>query len=163
MQKIKISGSALFLISLLLLPLQSVLAEPVEFEVETADGSLSAKELRGSVVYIDFWASWCAPCRESFPWMNEMHHRYKDKGLKIIAISLDKDRALSDEFLSDLPADFMIGFDPDGELARQFKLIGMPSAYILDRDGELVKKHVGFRNSKREEYEQSIKDILSSQ
>jgi len=136
-------------------------ADAVNFSVETTEGLLSIDQLRGQVVYIDFWASWCAPCRESFPWMNEMHHRYSDQGLRILAVGIDKTRELSDQFLETLPADFLIGFDHEGNLAQQFKLVGMPSAYILDRDGVLVKTHIGFRQSKTAEYEASIREILN--
>lgn len=159
-------ASGLLIVLAVIAPLSSCWAdeknaEAVEFTVETDDGELSIAELRGDVVYIDFWASWCAPCRQSFPWMNEMHHRYKDQGLKILAIGIDRTRDLSDQFLASLPADFLIGFDHEGKLAEQFKLIGMPTAYLLDRNGVLVKEHVGFRKSKTAEYEASIRALLA--
>lgn len=161
---VKIAGGLLLVLAVVV-PLSSCWAEDknaaaVDFSVETDDGQLSIEALRGDVVYIDFWASWCAPCRQSFPWMNEMHHRYKDQGLTILAIGIDKTRDLSDQFLASLPADFLIGFDHQGKLAEQFKLIGMPTAYLLDRNGVLVKEHVGFRKSKTRDYEASIRELL---
>lgn len=148
------------LLLLTLCAMQPVNAEPIEFEVDTAEGKLNTEALRGEVVYIDFWASWCAPCRKSFPWMNAMHQKYADKGLRIIAINLDKDRALSDQFLGEVPAEFTIGFDPDATLAEQFGLVGMPSAFVLNRQGEIIDKHVGFRQGNIDEYEHSIIQAL---
>lgn len=130
------------------------------FSIKTDAGELTSKALQGKLVYIDFWASWCAPCRESFPWMNDMQKKYGDDGLLIIAVTLDKERKYSDQFLAEVPADFIIGYDPDGKLADQFKVIGMPMAYMIDRRGALVETHVGFRRSKREEYELAIKNHL---
>jgi len=66
----------------------------VEFEVETADGRFFSAAHKDKVVYLDFWATWCAPCRASFPWMNEMRDKYQDQGLQIVAVSIDADQAL---------------------------------------------------------------------
>lgn len=140
--------------------LGAVNATPVTFTVETADGSVDAESLRGQVVLVDFWASWCTPCRKSFPWMNEMKARYGDDGLTIIAINLDKDRALAEQFLADLSADFTIGYDPEAILAKQFDVIGMPSAYLIGRDGEVLSSHVGFRTGHVEDYENAIREAL---
>ncbi|HVJ30434.1 MAG TPA: TlpA disulfide reductase family protein, partial [Gammaproteobacteria bacterium] len=74
--------------------------------------------VEGRVVWVDFWASWCVPCRRSFPWLNSMHRKYGADGLQIIAVNLDKDRALADKFLAEVPAEFALRFDPAGELAK---------------------------------------------
>jgi len=130
------------------------------FVINTAEGVLTSDELKGQLVYLDFWASWCAPCRESFPWMNEMQAKYVDQGLRIVAVSLDKNRRFSEEFLAEIPADFIIGYDPQGKLANQFGVVGMPMAFIIDREGLLVEKHVGFRRENRESYEESLREHL---
>ncbi|MBX2882566.1 MAG: TlpA family protein disulfide reductase [Granulosicoccus sp.] len=134
--------------------------ELAPFSITTDGGEISSESLKGKLVYVDFWASWCAPCRESFPWMNEMQAKYADQGFKVIAVTLDKERKFSDQFLAEVPADFTIGYDPEGLLADQFKVIGMPMAYMIDRRGKLVGTHVGFRKSKREEFESAIKEHL---
>lgn len=139
-----------------------VQADTVNFSVASDEGELSIEQFLGKVVYLDFWASWCAPCRESFPWMNEMQAKYKDQGLVILAVSLDKSKEVSEKFLEDVPADFLIAYDPEGNLANQMKLVGMPTAYVIDRSGKLVESHIGFRNGKRAEYEKSIKSVLNS-
>lgn len=116
----------------------------------------------GKVVWVDFWASWCVPCRRSFPWLNSMHRKYGDQGFEIIAINLDKDRALADGFLADVPAEFGVRFDPAGNLAKQFKVQSMPSSYLLDADGKVLASHYGFRTADAAEYEQAIQSALAA-
>ena len=107
----------------------------------------------GKVVIVDFWASWCVPCRRSFPWMNEMVAKYADQGLVVIAVNLDKEREAADAFLSEVPAEFEIRFDPDASLAEEFGVEAMPNSFVFGRDGELVARHLGFKVKKQDEYE----------
>ena len=114
-------------------------------EFKTANNVIKLGDLKGKVVYIDFWASWCKPCRKSFPWMNDLHSRYSKDGLTIIAVNLDTDKELVNKFLQKYPADFTIAYDPEGKLAKQFEVKGMPSSYIISRHGKKVFSHVGYR------------------
>ncbi len=132
------------------------------FNVPTDAGDIKLEELRGQVVYVDFWASWCAPCRKSFPWLNEMQAKYGDQGLTIIGINVDKDRKLAENFLKKNPAKFKMVFDPDGELASKYKLVGMPSAYLIDKTGKIQHSHIGFRASKKQSYEDSIQHLINN-
>ena len=123
-------------------------------------GGLDLDQYRNQVVYLDFWASWCIPCKKSFPWMNEMHRKYKDQGLKIIAVNVDENPADADKFLADTPAEFTILRDPDGALAEHYKLIGMPTSLLFDTEGKLVSRHAGFKKSKTKSYEAELKQLL---
>jgi thiol-disulfide isomerase/thioredoxin len=114
------------------------------------------------VVWVDFWASWCSPCRRSFPWMNAMHRKYADQGLRIVAVNVDKERALADEFLAGTPAEFAVHYDPPGALAARFGVQAMPSSFVLDRDGNVIASHFGFKLANREEYEQTIQAALAA-
>jgi len=143
---------------LMLVGLASVQAET--FKVTTADGVFDSTQYQGKVIYMDFWASWCTPCRKSFPWMNEMQARYADDGLVIIAVNLDKEPALVEAFLESTPADFLIGLDPEAALAEQFSILGMPSVRVFARDGSLQIEHVGFREKDKAAYEAGIKQLL---
>jgi thiol-disulfide isomerase/thioredoxin len=115
---------------------------------------------RGRVVIVDFWASWCKPCRQSIPWLNAMRERYGANGLTIIGVNVDAARADADRFLRDVPIDFEIVFDPKGDLAKQFKVQGMPSSYLFDRAGKLVDTHLGFRDAKKDENEAALRNLL---
>lgn len=117
---------------------------------------------KGDVIYLDFWASWCIPCRKSFPWMNEIQTKYATKGFTVIAVNLDVEKSLADEFLLDVPANFPVIFDPSGDSARKLKLKGMPSSFLIDRDGKFVKRHNGFFSDKKPLYETEIEELLTS-
>ena len=124
------------------------------------DGNVQLKNLKGKVVYLDFWASWCLPCKKSFPWMNEMKDRYSSQGFEILAVNLDKDRTLADEFLKEMPANFLVAFDASGDSASTYKLKGMPGSYMIGRNGMLHASHIGFREKDKDKLEQLIKDML---
>lgn len=114
----------------------------------------------GKVVIVDFWASWCGPCRRSFPWMNAMIEKYADDGLVIVAVNLDKDRAAADTFLAEIPARFEIEFDPEASIAQEYGVEAMPSSFVFGRDGELVARHLGFKIKKQDEYEAVLVELL---
>ncbi|HJR69377.1 MAG TPA: TlpA disulfide reductase family protein [Gammaproteobacteria bacterium] len=116
----------------------------------------------GRVIWVDFWASWCVPCRRSFPWLNAMHRQYGPEGLQIIAVNLDKERALADGFLAEIPADFSVLFDPAGKLAKAFVVQAMPSSYLLAADGTVLASHFGFKTADAPEYERAIEDALAA-
>lgn len=123
--------------------------------------SLDFADFDGKVVVVDFWASWCVPCRRSFPWLNSMHEAYKDQGLVIIGVNLDQERSEADAFLEEFPAKFRIHFDESKALAHQFDVVAMPSSYLLGRDGEIVERHYGFKVKKQDEYEAAILEALA--
>jgi thiol-disulfide isomerase/thioredoxin len=116
---------------------------------------------RGHVVIVDFWASWCKPCRQSIPWLNSMRERYGASGLTIIGVNVDAERADADRFLRDVPTEFEIVFDPKGDIAKQFKVQGMPSSYVFDRTGKMVDTHLGFRDAKKDEREAALRNLLN--
>jgi thiol-disulfide isomerase/thioredoxin len=119
--------------------------------------------VEGKVLWVDFWASWCVPCRRSFPWMNEMHRKYSEQGLQIVAVNLDMERALADGFLKEIPAEFAVRFDPDGKLAKQFDVQAMPSSFVLDGSGQVIAAHYGFKLADADEYEKQIQAALKGQ
>jgi cytochrome c biogenesis protein CcmG/thiol:disulfide interchange protein DsbE len=127
---------------------------------EPAPGAALLNGLKGKVVLLDFWASWCDPCRQSFPWMGEMQRRYAGSDLVVIAVNLDQDRKLADRFLAATPAGFRIEFDPGGALATEFGVTAMPMSFLIDRNGKVREHHRGFRNAVRAEREQSISKLL---
>jgi cytochrome c biogenesis protein CcmG, thiol:disulfide interchange protein DsbE len=117
----------------------------------------------GKVVLVDFWASWCEPCRHSFPWMNEMQKKYAHDRLVIVAVNVDNDRAAAERFLDENPTELEIRYDDDRLLARRFEVVAMPSSFLLDENGEVVERHLGFKVLKQDEYEAAIKAALGKE
>ncbi|MDH5499849.1 MAG: TlpA family protein disulfide reductase [Gammaproteobacteria bacterium] len=129
----------------------------------SAEPQFDLQAYRGKVVILDFWASWCVPCRRSFPWMNEMQRKYADAGLVVVGVNMDADPDDAQAFLRNYPADFRIVSDSGGDLASHFAVEAMPSSYVIDREGEIVARHLGFQVRKVDEYEERIKQVLFSE
>lgn len=123
--------------------------------------SVSLEAFKGKVVYLDFWASWCGPCRQSFPWMNKMQDKYGDKGLEIVAINLDEEKALAMAFLSENKATFNVLFDPAGVTPELYGVMGMPSSYLIDRNGKLLSSSIGFNLKGQATYEAKLVEGLA--
>jgi len=117
---------------------------------------------KGQFVYLDFWASWCGPCRASFPWMNTLQKDLKDKNLKIVSINLDAERDDADEFLKEFPADFEVIYDPKGKSAENYKLLGMPSSFFFDPNGKLLFSHIGFNHKDAPALSEKIKAAINA-
>jgi cytochrome c biogenesis protein CcmG/thiol:disulfide interchange protein DsbE len=134
-----------------------------DFELPTKAGSVvSLQSMRGHVVYVDFWASWCKPCRKSFPWMNTLQAKYRDKGLQIVAVNVDSDLEQVKPFLEKYPADFVVAYDADGKVASQYQVKGMPSSYLIDKQGNIHASHIGFREEDKVTVETQIKQLLQN-
>ncbi len=133
-------------------------------EIELTGASIAPKlsDLKGKVVYLDFWASWCGPCRQSFPWMNEMHKKYADKGLVIVGVNVDAKRPDADAFLAQTPAQFAMAFDSKGASAKRVGLKGMPTSLLIGADGKVIATHQGFREDERAELEAKLVAALAA-
>ena len=130
------------------------------FALAGKDGAVQLAQFRGKVVYVDFWASWCGPCRQSFPWMNEMQARYGAKGLQVIGVNLDAKAADAHQFLAENPAQFLIAFDAAGTTPRAYGIKGMPSSVLVGPDGTVLFEHAGFKAADRAELEKRIQGAL---
>ena len=132
------------------------------FALPTATGeTVALARLSGQAVYVDFWASWCAPCRRSFPWMNELHRRYTGRGLVIVAVNVDRKRADAERFLAQFPAEFGVVFDPAGASPAAYAVPGMPTSYLIDRRGTIVHVEPGFADDRRAALEARIASLLA--
>jgi cytochrome c biogenesis protein CcmG, thiol:disulfide interchange protein DsbE len=126
-----------------------------------AASSLDLTGFRGRVVYLDFWASWCGPCKQSFPWMEAMKSAYEAQGLEIITVNLDRQRDDADKFLKQFHPTFDVRFDSKGELAEFYKVRGMPSSVLIDRHGVTRFSHAGFRPIDGPIYEAQVRELLA--
>jgi cytochrome c biogenesis protein CcmG/thiol:disulfide interchange protein DsbE len=129
-------------------------------QIAAAEEPLDLSQYEGKVVVLDFWASWCVPCRRSFPWWNTMQAKYTDAGLVIIGVNLDNDAREAEKFLDEFPADFRIYTDADKSLAKEYGVQAMPTTFIIGRDGEIIAKHYGFKVKKQSDYEATLLDAL---
>ncbi len=131
------------------------------FSLPTASGeAVVLDRLRGKVVYVDFWASWCGPCKRSFPWMNAMHDKYGARGLAIVAINVDRKRADAERFLAQVPASFAVVYDAAGATPSAYAVRAMPSSYIVDASGRIVDVELGFRDDATAALEEKIRALL---
>jgi thiol-disulfide isomerase/thioredoxin len=122
---------------------------------------LDLNEYRGKVIYLDFWASWCAPCLESFPWMNEIQRAYGRAGLVVVAVNVDRDGALAQRFLTKQIPDFKIIYDPDGRIAKQYDLKDMPTSILIGHNGKIRYVHSGFYTDRKPLYLSHIRELLN--
>ncbi len=137
--------------------------EAPPFALPTAQGqTIALAQLRGQVVYVDFWASWCAPCRRSFPWMNEIKQRYGQQGVSVVAINVDEKRAEADRFLERYPATFTVVFDSTGATPSAYGAKAMPSSYLVDRDGRIAAVEYGFRETHAPALEAKIRALADA-
>jgi cytochrome c biogenesis protein CcmG/thiol:disulfide interchange protein DsbE len=118
-------------------------------------------QFRGRVVYLDFWASWCGPCKQSFPWMQTMRDTYDRQGLTVIAVNLDMSRVDAEKFLHQFNPTFDVRFDPKGELAESYQVHVMPSSVLIDRHGVTRFTHEGFRPVDGSIYEAQVQQLLA--
>lgn len=138
-------------------------ASPIALTAPPAGDTLDISEYRGKVVLLDFWASWCVPCRRSFPWLNTMHQKYAQDGLVIIGINVDQEPADAAKFLRAYPAQFEISYDTDGVLAKEYGVQAMPSSFVIGRDGQVKARHRGFKVKRQDEYEATIVATLQQE
>ncbi len=106
---------------------------------------VSLASLRGKVVYLDFWASWCGPCRVSFPQLDDLHEELSPRGFEVLAVSVDETREDALAFLRELPVGYPVAWDGGGVTPQAYDVLGMPTGYLIDRDGKVRLVHRGFR------------------
>lgn len=135
--------------------------EAPAFTLPARDGkTLNLADYKGKVVYLDFWASWCGPCRKSFAWMNEAQVKFGAQGLQIVGVNLDEKNEDAQNFLKDTPAKFAIAFDQTGKVPGNYGLKGMPTSYLIGRDGKVIAEHIGFKETDRAALEAKIQAAL---
>jgi cytochrome c biogenesis protein CcmG/thiol:disulfide interchange protein DsbE len=133
-------------------------APAVQLPQLQVDGSMALADFRGRIVYLDFWASWCPPCLVSMPIMNEMRNRLQAQGVpfEVVAVNVDSDPEDGIDFLLDKPVDFIVLSDPEGRSPADYKVVGMPTSFLVGADGVIVMRHQGFKRSDAQTIENEI-------
>ncbi|MFN8548394.1 MAG: TlpA disulfide reductase family protein [Candidatus Eisenbacteria bacterium] len=132
------------------------------FTLPIRDGSISLESFKGKVVYLDFWASWCEPCKKSFPWMTDLQSRFGPEGLVVVAVNLDKKRELADAFVEKNKPPFAVAYDPAGKTPEAYGVKVMPTSFLIAPDGTIAQTHAGFDPKKAEAVEAEIKALLAA-
>jgi thiol-disulfide isomerase/thioredoxin len=124
-------------------------------------GMLSLDELRGKVVFLDFWASWCAPCQKSMPQLEALRKEFPADRFVLIGVNVDRDTAAAKKLLGKHGVGYPSASDPEGGLPERFGLETMPTAYLIDADGVIRYVHRGFRDGDIETVRERIRALLA--
>lgn len=139
----------------------TVQAQPTfQLPVLGSQENLSLSELQGKVVYVDFWASWCTPCLQSFPALDRLYQRYKQQGLQVVAINLDENLTDAKAFLQRNPVSFPILVDREKTSPQAFKVAAMPTGFLLDQSGTVQWVHKGFKSGDEARLASQIEQLL---
>ena len=132
-----------------------------DFTLKSLGGeNLKLSEMAGNVVLINFWASWCGPCREEMPLLNALHNKYEPLGFTVWGVNVEENSANAQGFLNDFPVDFPILLDDTNKVSRQFKVIAMPTTVVVDRDGNMRYLHQGYKSGDEARYRKMVKKLV---
>jgi thiol-disulfide isomerase/thioredoxin len=122
--------------------------------------NLKLSEMTGNVVLINFWASWCGPCREEMPLLNALHNKYAPLGFTVLGVNVEEDLDGAMRFLKNVPVDFPILLDNTNKVSKQYKVVAMPTTVVVDRDGNMRYLHEGYKPGDEKKYRQMIKKLV---
>ena len=132
-----------------------------DFTLKSRNGeNIKLSELRGEVVMLNFWASWCAPCRQEMPLLEGLYKKYSDLGFTLLAVNVEEDSSKAEELLRDIPVTFPILYDNTNKVTKLYKVIAMPSTVIIDRDGKLRYLHRGYLPGYEEDYKRQVSELI---
>lgn len=131
------------------------------FQLPSQDvDAMTLEQFRGQVVLVNFWASWCAPCREEMPELQKMQNAYGGDGFQVVGINIDKERENALDFIRDHRIDFTVLFDPEHQVIARFDAKAMPCSYLLDRAGVIRRVFRGYSAAKRDAIENAIAELV---
>ncbi len=134
-----------------------------DFALKDVKGrAVSLSAIKAKAVLVSFWATWCPPCRAEMPALNRLYREYRDKGLEILAVSTDRKLEYVTDFLEKHPVDFPVLMDSDSRTSRQFGVFSMPTSFLLDRNGTVIKRYLGEEDWTSQEILNAIKSALGA-
>lgn len=125
-----------------------------------AGSSIDLDELRGQVVMINFWASWCGPCRQEFPILDQIYRKYRPMGFTLVAVNVESDRADAERFLAGTPVTFPVAWDADNKVSSAYGVSAMPTTLIVDRKGQVRWVHLAYKPGDEDEYLNQVRAML---
>jgi peroxiredoxin len=132
-----------------------------DFTLKSLGGkNLKLSEMAGNVVLINFWASWCGPCREEMPLLNDLHKKYEPLGFAVFGVNVEEDVKGATGFLQNFPVDFPVLLDSANQVSKQYKVIAMPTTVLVDRDGKVRYLHQGYKSGDEIKYQQMVKKLV---
>lgn len=132
-----------------------------DFTLKSASGAnLKLSEYRGEVVLINFWASWCGPCRQEMPALDELHSRYRLLGFTVLGVNVEEDSRKAREVLADLQVGFPVLFDDHSTVSRLYDIVAMPSTVLVDRNGNIRYLHKGYQPGLEDVYLQQVRELI---
>ena len=132
-----------------------------DFALKSDSGeNLRLSEFRGEVVMINFWASWCGPCRQEMPLLDELYAQYQPMGFTILGVNVEEDSSKAKQMLSDAPVNFPVLFDNDSEVSKLYNVVAMPSTVLVDRNGNVRYLHQGYKPGYEEAYQQQVRALI---
>ena len=132
-----------------------------DFTLKSRDGgNIKLSEQRGNIVLVNFWASWCGPCREELPAFEELYQEYQDMGVEILAVNVDDEAEKANVLLQDIEVSFPVLFDTAGDVSKLYDVNAMPTTVLVDRDGNVRLLHPGYRKGDEKKYEKAIKMLM---
>ena len=135
--------------------------EAPDFTLKGLDGTnLRLEEYRGKVVLINFWASWCGPCRQEMPLLDRLHHRYEDTGFAVLGINVEGERAPAQKIVDKTKVTFPVLIDENQKVSELYSLEAMPSTVVVDRDGVVRYIHRGYKPGDEAKYVEVVKQLI---
>jgi len=132
-----------------------------DFALKSDNGeNLRLSEFRGEVVMINFWASWCGPCRQEMPLLDELYAQYQPMGFTILGVNVEEDSSKARKMLGDAPVNFPVLFDNDSEVSKLYNVVAMPSTVLVDRNGNVRYLHQGYKPGYEEAYQQQVRALI---
>lgn len=132
-----------------------------DFTLKSSAGeNLKLSEFRGDVVMINFWASWCGPCRQEMPLLDELYNNYKPLGFTILGVNVEEDSGKAKALLKDIPVSFPVLFDTQNTVSRLYNVVAMPSTVLVDRDGKVRYLHKGYKPGYEQHYQEQIRSLI---
>jgi len=139
----------------------SVKGQAPNFTLKSLTGkNLKLSEMAGNVVLINFWASWCGPCREEMPLLNDLHKKYEALGFTVLGVNVEEDVKNARGFLKNFPVDFPVVLDNKNQVSKKYNVIAMPTTVVVDRDGNMRFLHKGYKPGDEEKYRKMVKKLV---